>query len=165
MASGFISGVRSVVGLSTVTLSATNAGGTGTKILTLTINPQPPVITSASSATGLVGSAFSYPITATNSPTSYDASGLPAGLSITTTNGLISGTPSVAGTSTVTLSATNAGGTGTKSLLMTLFSACDLNQDTKTDVADIQLEVNEVIGISACTMDINKDGFCNIVDI
>ena len=35
----------------------------------------PPVITSATSATGTVGTAFSYQITATNSPTSYGATG------------------------------------------------------------------------------------------
>ena len=39
-----------------------------------------PVITSASSATGTTGKAFSYQITATNSPTSYGVQGLPGGL-------------------------------------------------------------------------------------
>src|SRR5262249_44173803 len=38
----------------------------------------PPSITSALTATGTVGSAFSYQITATNSPSSYNATGLPA---------------------------------------------------------------------------------------
>src|SRR4029077_14833457 len=37
-----------------------------------------PVLTSATSAAATVGLAFSYQITATNSPTSYDATGLPA---------------------------------------------------------------------------------------
>ena len=38
------------------------------------------MITSATTASGTVGSAFSYQITATNTPTSYGATGLPAGL-------------------------------------------------------------------------------------
>ena len=50
-------------------------------------NHRDPAITSSSSANGTVGSAFSYQITATNSPTSYGAAGLPAGLSVNTGKG------------------------------------------------------------------------------
>src|SRR6185437_7855165 len=79
-----------------------------------------PAITSATAANGTVGTAFSYQITATNSPTSYGATGLPAGLSVNTSTGLISGTPTAAGTSTVTLSATNSTGTGNATLSLTI---------------------------------------------
>ena len=79
-----------------------------------------PVIASATTASGTVGSAFSYQITASNTPTSYGATGLPAGLSVNSTSGLISGTPTAAATSTVTLSATNSGGTGSASLTLTI---------------------------------------------
>ena len=120
---GLISGTPTTAATSTVTLSATNAGGTGTALLTLTINNLgSPVITSSGTASGTVGSAFSYQITATNSPTSYAATNLPAGLSVNTGTGLISGTPTTAATSTVTLSATNAGGTGTATLTLTIKS-------------------------------------------
>ena len=71
-----------------------------------------PSINSATSAVGTVGNAFSYQIAATNAPTSYNATGLPAGLSINTATGLISGTPTSAGISTMTLEATNARGAG-----------------------------------------------------
>ena len=118
---GLISGTPTAAATSTVTLSATNSGGTGTATLTLTINNSAaPVITSASTASGTVGSAFSYQITATNSPSSYGATGLPAGLSVNSGTGLISGTPTAAATSTVTLSATNSGGTGTATLTLTI---------------------------------------------
>ena len=70
------------------------------------------MITSARTASGTVGSAFSYQITATNAPTSYGATGLPAGLSVNSGSGLISGTPTTAATSTVTLSATQQWGDG-----------------------------------------------------
>jgi len=121
---GVISGTPTATGTSTVTLSATNAGGTGNATLTLTIAvPAPPVITSATSANGTVGSAFSYQITATNSPTSYGTTRLPPGLSLNAATGLISGTPTTAGISTVTLSATNAGGTGNATLTFTIVSA------------------------------------------
>ncbi|HAZ07854.1 MAG TPA: hypothetical protein DCZ01_04860, partial [Elusimicrobia bacterium] len=43
-----------------------------------------PVITSALSSTGTAGTAFSYQITAVNSPTNFNAAGLPTGLSVST---------------------------------------------------------------------------------
>jgi fibronectin type 3 domain-containing protein len=97
-------------------------------VASATIAPAaPPVITSATTASGTLGSAFSYRITATNAPTSYEAMGLPAGLSVNTGTGLISGTPTSAGTSTVTLSASNNGGTGNATLTLTFVSTVQLS--------------------------------------
>src|ERR1700693_21399 len=120
---GLISGTPTSAATSTVTLSATNSAGTGNATLTLTIASAAPSVTSATTASGKVGSAFSYQITATNAPTSYGATGLPAGLSVNTGTGLISGTPTSAATSTVTLSATNSAGTGNATLTLTIASA------------------------------------------
>src|SRR5204863_7194745 len=72
---GLISGTPTTAGTYSITLSATNAGGTGSATLTLTIKPTTPVITSSLTATGQVGVAFSYTITATSNPTSYNATG------------------------------------------------------------------------------------------
>jgi predicted alpha-1,2-mannosidase len=106
----------------------------------------PPVISSAGTTSGTVGSAFSYQITASHSPTSYGATGLPAGLSVNASTGLISGTPSAPGTSSVALSATNASGTGNQALTLTvtqtqqaanpweLVGAADFNGDGKPDL-------------------------------
>jgi len=73
-----------------------------------------PKITSPSTATGQVGVAFSYQITADQSIPAggWGATGLPAGLSVNTTTGLISGTPAANGTYTVTASANNTAGGG-----------------------------------------------------
>ncbi len=79
-----------------------------------------PVITSASSTNGTVGTAFSYQISATNLPQSYAASGLPSGLSVNTNTGLISGTPTAAGITNATISAINAAGQANASLTITI---------------------------------------------
>jgi hypothetical protein len=80
----------------------------------------PPVITSPSTAGGIMGQAFSYQITASNAPTSYGATNLPAWASINTTNGLISGPNPTAGTNVVTISASNSVGVGSTNLTITI---------------------------------------------
>jgi len=52
-------------------------------------------------------------LSATNSPTSWavTSGSLPAGLTLNTSGGVISGTPTTAGTFTFSITATNAGGT------------------------------------------------------
>ncbi len=87
---------------------------------TITTSESAPIITSATSASGTIGSNFSYSITASNSPTSFGANELPAGIMINTATGLISGTPTVGGTFGVTISATNTSGTGTATLTLTI---------------------------------------------
>jgi hypothetical protein len=120
---GVISGTPSAVAASaTYTVTAANAGGSTTTTVTVeVVAPPAPVLSSATSVTGTVGTAFSYQIAANHSPTGYGATGLPGGLSVNTGTGLISGTPTTpvfGGSFTVT--ATNAGGTGSQSVAVTL---------------------------------------------
>lgn len=82
--------------------------------------PAIPAIYSATTASGVTGQSFTYQIAATNTPTSFSATGLPAGLSGNTTTGLISGTPTVVGNSTITLTATNTTGSGNATLALTI---------------------------------------------
>jgi hypothetical protein len=118
---GAISGTPTATGSSTVNIGATNSGGTGSATLTLTIGIEPPpAITSATNIAATAYSALSYLITANNSPTSFSASGLPAGLSLNTVTGVISGTPTAIGSSSINVTATNAGGTGTATLILTV---------------------------------------------
>lgn len=94
----------------------------------IAINPTPyifvmdslPVITSATATTGVKNTFFTYRITASNDPTSFSTSTLPAGLSLNTSTGIISGTPTGVAVTSVTLSAINAGGTGTAPLTITI---------------------------------------------
>jgi len=82
-----------------------------------------PVITSATTATGTAGVAFRYTIVATNTPSSYNATGLPTGITVNTQTGVISGTSVSSGVFSVTLKATNTDGTAVKKLTLTLSKA------------------------------------------
>lgn len=131
---GAITGTPTVSGTSSVTISATNSWGTGSAVLALSIasGVSAPVVTSALTASGTVGSAFSYSITGSNSPTSYGATGLPAGLSVNTSTGAITGTPTTAGNTSATISATNGSGTGSATLALNI-AASGSNTDPIPD--------------------------------
>jgi hypothetical protein len=94
--------------------STTSSGA----VLTLGSSSGAPTITSSTTATDMVGTPFSYHILATNTPTSYGATGLPSWLTLNTTSGVLSGTPSAAGTTTITITATNAAGSGSATLFI-----------------------------------------------
>jgi len=44
-------------------------------------------------------------------------------------------------------------------------SPCDLNGDGVVNVADVQIAVNEVLGLSACTMNLDGTGACDVADV
>jgi hypothetical protein len=120
-ASGLLSGTPTVTGTFGVPLTANNVVGSDNQTLNLTIsNGPPPAISSTATASSIVGDAFSYQITASNSPTSFGASGLPASLTFNSSTGLIGGTAPAAGAYPIQLSATNNGGTGTLTLNLTV---------------------------------------------
>src|SRR5438876_4382434 len=83
-----------------------------------------PQINSPLTATGQVGVTFSYRITANQAITTWGAAGLPAGVTVNTSTGLISGTPAwgtdAGSPYSVTLSATNGNGTGNATLTLTI---------------------------------------------
>lgn len=107
---------------------ATDTGNNSADFSASTPNPRnssfggvsAPVITSPLTASGTVGSLFSYQIAASNTPTSFNAVGLPSGLSVNTSSGIISGTPAIAGTSNVTITASNGSGSDSKTLVLTV---------------------------------------------
>ncbi len=120
MTNGVISGIPAVAGVFDITLFATNALQTATGNLTLTLADDIPVITSATNAAGQQAESFSYTITATNDPVSFSVDSLPEGLSLDTTNGVISGVPLASGLFTVTIGVTNAYGSDSETLTLDL---------------------------------------------
>lgn len=93
------------------------------EITTLANPPPPPAITSATSASAQYGTDFNYAIAATQSPSSFSATGLPPGLSLDGATGIISGRPAALGNFSVTLQASNSGGTGTATLALAVSPA------------------------------------------
>ncbi|MVA23104.1 putative Ig domain-containing protein [Agrobacterium vitis] len=101
----------------TFTVTATNSIGTGAaSAATSAVTPTAPTFTfspaSGSLTAATVGTAYSETITASGgtSPYTYAVTSgtLPAGLSLNTTTGEISGTPTTAGSASFTISATDA---------------------------------------------------------
>src|ERR1035437_9772643 len=119
---GVISGTPTVSGTFNVAIQAINSSGTCSRTLSIAVVALTPVITSSTTASGQEGTSFSYSIIGTNAPASYNATGLPSGLSINTSTGVISGTPILAGTYSATISATNTYGAGSATLTLTITS-------------------------------------------
>jgi len=142
--SGVISGKTTAApGLYKVTLSARNASGAGTETLDLTVqNPAAaPVITSASQASGQVDVNFEYQITASGNPTSYNATGLPSGITVNRSTGKISGESRVAGKYRVEISAANASGTGKMTLYLTIDPQPEPGVQITSSLATVTLKV------------------------
>ncbi len=118
---GVLYGTPDTLGNVPVVVSASNAGGTATANVTISVvrNPNAPVITSPLTASGHVNTAFSYTITASPSATSYSVTGLPAPLQL---NGnVISGTPTATATNaSVVLKAINSYGFDQQTLVLNI---------------------------------------------
>ncbi len=109
---GTISGTPTTAGTSTVTVTVTDSASpakTATGTFTLTISAPPLTLAGGTLASGTVRVAYSATVTATGGTgtKTYTATGLPGGLGISAA-GVISGTPTTAGTSTVTVTVTDS---------------------------------------------------------
>jgi hypothetical protein len=130
---GLVSGTPAVDGIFNATLTARNATGVSAPYaLRLTVAPSlaTSAVTSATTASIAPGAAFSYQIAAGNSPVSYNASDLPAGLTLNAVTGLISGTVRVPGTYLIAVSANNASGPGPVTTLTVAVAGADATAPT-----------------------------------
>ena len=112
---GALTGVPNAPGPFTVQVTASNVAGTSIPaIVGVLISPAvgTPVITSTRTATGTVGSPFSYTPVADPAATSYVASGIPGGLRFNSISGVIDGAPNISGSFKVILTPINAIGIG-----------------------------------------------------
>ena len=115
---GNLYGSPTATGSYDFTVKATNPFGTSTKQFTGTIGSAVgPTITTTTLGTVQSGSAFSLTLAASGStPITYavQSGSLPTGLTLNTSSGVISGTPTVVGSYTFTIRATNSAGYGDK---------------------------------------------------
>ncbi|MFO0699418.1 MAG: putative Ig domain-containing protein [Nitrospira sp.] len=114
---GVISGTPTAAATTTITVKLTDsAGGTATKEFTVTVTAstvQPLAIITSAFPGGTVGTAYNafLSVAGGTGAKSWSVSSgtLPAGLSLNATTGVISGTPTAAGTSTFTLRIQDSG--------------------------------------------------------
>jgi hypothetical protein len=128
-ADGTITGSPTTAGEFSVTLTAADgSGATGSASFTWTVT-SPVTVTNPGALSNVLGAAIAPRAnTATDTQPgatfTWTATGLPAGLSIASATGTITGTPTAAGTYTVSLSATDSSGlTGTASFAWTITQA------------------------------------------
>ena len=156
--------------------TAATSGGTGAWLTTpdyiyfhgtnAAVGPQPgalqialgaaslPAITSSLAASATYGTAITpYTITGSASPTSFQATGLPSGLTVNSSSGTIAGTPTQAGTFNVALSAANDGGTGTPSTLVLTVA--------KAPLAVTAGSTSRIVGQANPTFTVSYSGFVN----
>lgn len=124
---GTVSGIPTAAGSSTFTVRATNSAGTAEQTNTVTVATAGslPVVTNVGRVVGTVGQALNVGFTATGNPAPTWAvqGNLPAGLFLNSTTGVVSGVPTTAGTTTVTLRATNVAGVGNLPVSFVIYPA------------------------------------------
>ena len=126
---GTISGMPTAVSpQATYAVTASNAGGATTAVLTISVAPAPPsnLAYPQTTITSTVGTAIApdTPAVAGSAATFSILPTLPAGLTLDTTTGTISGTPTAASAqATYTVTATNSAGSTTATVSITVLAA------------------------------------------
>jgi alpha-tubulin suppressor-like RCC1 family protein len=157
---GVISGTPTTAGSFTPTITATNPIGNGTLALAINVYSVP-AITSSGSTTGALGAPFSFTVTGSGTPTRFDATGLPAGLSINPTTGVISGNPMEYGSFTVNLSMANAGASTAGTLSLTVNAAPGITLQPAAQTVTVGQSLNlstTAVGVPAPTYQWKKNG-------
>ncbi len=115
---GVISGTPTAAGPFSITVQATDAhGASGSQTYSATVNAATVVLSPATLPAATAESAYSQTVTASGGTAPYtyaiSAGALPAGVTLNTSNGALSGTPTVSGPFNVTIRATDSSsGTG-----------------------------------------------------
>jgi len=126
----------------------TYKGGDGNDLVLMDDRATPVIITSAKADTALVGRAYQYSITGIKSPTYFNAAGLPSGLAVDTTTGVISGTPEVYGNFNVVLQAANDTLSGTDTLRLAVLNSVASNLAVAEGDSRVVVEWNSILNFT-----------------
>jgi hypothetical protein len=135
---GVISGTPNTVGTYPFTVKVTDsAGNTASASLSIKVSYAALTITSSTLPSGVLNTAYTTTLTATGgSGTGYtwtlSSGSLPAGLSLASSTGVISGTPTTAGTSNFTVEVTDSLGNTATSLQLSIAINAGLSITTNT---------------------------------
>ena len=152
---GVILGTPTTAGTTTITVQVTDSlGGTETKDLSLTIAAPPTITTASPLPNGEVGIAYSETVEASGGSGTYTTwsitSGtLPGGLSLGSSTGVISGTPTIATTTTITVRVTDSlGGIGAGSLSLTIAAPPTITTTSPLPIGEIGIAYSEALQAS-----------------
>ncbi len=149
---GRISGTPTVAGNSTVTITVTDGQDSRNARFSWRVNAvttnHPPVLTAPANQNGQVGGSVNLSVQASdadNDTLIYSATGLPSGLSINSSTGLISGTLNRAGSYTVTLKVSDASSSTTKTFSWSVIAA-PAGGSISNQVGSARISINGQIG-------------------
>jgi hypothetical protein len=151
---GVITGTPAAQGVATFTITATNAFGTGSVQLSLTVNSPPSITTISPLTAAQAGAAYSQTLAASGStPVTWAVTGgaLPAGLTLSASTGVISGTPTALGAFTFTVSATNAFGASSVPFTLTVNSAPSITTASPLPAAQTGTAYSQTLAASGST--------------
>jgi hypothetical protein len=177
-----ISGLALQPGSTQITVTAHDAtGNVASSVLTVTYTASdtvPPTITITSPTSAPTFSATSNTVSLSGTASdnvgvtqvTWVAAGRGSGTASGTTNWTINGLSLAPGTTVITVTAHDAAGNLTSSVLTVTYAgsavSCDLNGDGKVNVLDVQLATNQTLGYAACgSADVNGDSKCTVIDI
>lgn len=123
-ATGTISGTTVTAGTFTFTIQVTSGGQTATREFSIVVSFPPPTVSTTVLLNATVGTAYSTTLQAAGGDGTYlwaiTTGTLPDGISLNNASGVISGTPTAAGTTNFTVQVTSAGQTATQALSLTV---------------------------------------------
>ena len=145
--SGIISGTPTANGTFTFGVQAINSAGSNTKELSIAVTTTAvaPTITTTSLPDGKTGTTYSTQLEATGSAPiawSLENGTLPTGLTLYG-NGTVSGMPTVAGTFSFTVKATNSAGNATKALAIKIEDGVGISEN---EISGIRIYPNPTTG-------------------